>query len=245
MSRTSPVALVMVGAAPPLGCRNPAGYASRRPGAQQQGGAEQTAEQRAGEDAGLGQAGQPGGREGELSDEQRHGEPDPGQGREPDDVSGREALGQPADPQADGCQAAHGDPEDLAADQTQGDAPGDRAGGRRPQCPGAQRETGVGQREQRHDEVAGDRVQAALELLQHGTAADRAGRGGQAEDDPGDGGVDAGLQRRQPHQQAERQIRGDLGHAEPAQAEDGRQAGGGDGEPTEREAGGVRTPRRW
>ena len=64
--------------------------------------------------------------------------------------------------------------------------------------------TRVRQREQRHDDEAGQRVKPVLELLEDRTSSDRAGRRQQPEHDAGDGRVDAGLERRDPQERPRR-----------------------------------------
>ena len=60
---------------------------------------------------------------------------------------------------------------------------------------------------------------------------ERPGRGEQAEGDAGDGGVDAGLEGRQPDAGAEHDVDGQVPDLRPAQGRDREQAGGGRGEP--------------
>ena len=81
------------------------------------------------------------GAEGEFADEQRDGEPDPGEQREPEDVPPAQALGElgagePLD-QPGGAENADG----LAHDQADDDAEGDRVGQARAEPTGPVSET--------------------------------------------------------------------------------------------------------
>ncbi len=62
----------------------------------------------------------------EPGDQQRDGEADPRQGRAADDLSGPDALRQLPEAEADGAERADADAGELAGDEAEDDAPGDR-----------------------------------------------------------------------------------------------------------------------
>ena len=68
---------------------------------------------------------------------------------------------------------------------------------------------------------------------------ERTGRGQHPEHDSGDRGVDAGLERAEPHPDSEHDVRGDVPHLQPAQEHDGEQQGARARQPTFAARGGV------
>ena len=125
-------------------------------------------EHRGDQHADLGLVGELGALEGQPGDEERHGEPDAGDAGHAEHVARGDALGEPspAEPHDQGDGA--GDPDELADDQPDDDAEGDRRRGGVAQRRGGELDARVGEREQRDDEVARPGVQEVLEVLGDG-----------------------------------------------------------------------------
>ncbi len=164
---------------------------------------EQRGEQRAEQDADLDVVvGLAAGAEGQLADQQRHGEPDPGQQGQPEHVPPAQPVGElgPGEALDQPGGAEHADR--LADDQPGDDPEGDRVGQRGADAA----ESTIGhpggeEREHRDGEAGRDRAEPVLEVLgQAGPgpfgAPDH--RHGEPEQHPGDGGVHAGRVHQRP-----------------------------------------------
>jgi hypothetical protein len=202
----------------------------------------QVDDRQGGQDADLGLVRQPCCLERQAGDEQRHREPDAGQPRHPHDVAAADAGRQLAQAQPGAEEDGPGHPDQLADHQPRRDPQRDPGGGGVAQPAARQPYAGVGQREQRDDDVAGPRVDRVLQPRRHRRplpVAWRAGGRQQAEGDPGDRGVHAGLPGGEPHAHAERHVDGQRPQPGPADGRHEHQAQAGHRQPGQRQVVGV------
>ncbi len=142
------------------------------------------------------------------------------------------------------AQSAHqvghaADADDLAEDETGDDRPRHRPAEGVAEHATAQVDSRVGQSEDRDHQEGTDRVQGALQIVEHAPPGQGPGGGEQSERHPREGGVDSRFQGGEPDQHTDGNIRPGRAHPEPSHGGGDQQSGHRAGQPPEADAFGV------